>query len=128
MTGSERSTDGSGEGGVEVVKLEKGETTDRDRRLRTETVAKETKDKVQSKYEIGSSPSTRLNRRPLFFVQEWDLTIAVCCGQMMNAALLHDKQKLKSFWEQRISQHGEQMDEEENRRRRSTLCRSAGLH
>ncbi|XP_037609169.1 protein FAM240B-like [Sebastes umbrosus] len=41
----------------------------------------------------------------------------------MNAARIHDKQKLKSFWEQRIVQHSEQMDGEEDRRRSSALAR-----
>ncbi|XP_035523273.1 protein FAM240B [Morone saxatilis] len=41
----------------------------------------------------------------------------------MNAARIHDKHKLKSFWEQRIVQHSEQMDEEENRMRSSSLTR-----
>ncbi|XP_040013946.1 protein FAM240B-like [Xiphias gladius] len=41
----------------------------------------------------------------------------------MNAARIHDKQKLKSFWEQRIVQHSEQMDEEEDRMRSSALER-----
>ncbi|XP_034048201.1 protein FAM240C [Thalassophryne amazonica] len=41
----------------------------------------------------------------------------------MNAARIHDKHKLKSFWEQRIIQHSELMDEEENRVRSSALTR-----
>ncbi|KAL6097307.1 uncharacterized protein ACO6RY_06430 [Pungitius sinensis] len=40
----------------------------------------------------------------------------------MNAARLHDKQKLVSYWEQKIVQHGEQMDGEEERRRSSALA------
>lgn len=43
----------------------------------------------------------------------------------MNAARIHDKQKLMSFWEQKIVQHGEQVDGEEDRRRSSALPRSA---
>ncbi|XP_044190279.1 protein FAM240B-like [Thunnus albacares] len=46
----------------------------------------------------------------------------MCC-QVMNAARIHDKQKLKSFWEQKIIQHGEQMDEEDSRMRSSALAR-----
>ncbi|KAM8743560.1 uncharacterized protein AB9X84_017880 isoform 1-T2 [Acanthopagrus schlegelii] len=42
---------------------------------------------------------------------------------VMNAARIHDKQKLKSFWEQRIAQHCEQMDKENNRVRSSSLTR-----
>ena len=53
----------------------------------------------------------------------WTLTILSCC-QVMNAARIHDKQKLKSFWEQRIVQHCEQMDKENNRVRSSSLTRS----
>ncbi|KAG7221238.1 hypothetical protein INR49_017455 [Caranx melampygus] len=41
----------------------------------------------------------------------------------MNAARLHDKQKLRSFWEQRVIKHSEQMDEEEKRTRSSALAR-----
>ncbi|KAL4005112.1 hypothetical protein ACER0C_004825 [Sarotherodon galilaeus] len=41
----------------------------------------------------------------------------------MNAARIHDKQKLKSFWEQRIVQHSEQTNDEENRMRTSALAR-----
>ncbi|XP_050928572.1 protein FAM240C-like [Lates calcarifer] len=41
----------------------------------------------------------------------------------MNAARIHDKQKLRSFWEQRIVQHSEHMNEEENRMRSSALAR-----
>ncbi|XP_054875059.1 protein FAM240B-like [Amphiprion ocellaris] len=41
----------------------------------------------------------------------------------MNAARIHDKQKLKTFWEQKIVEHSEQMDEEEGRRRSSALAR-----
>ncbi|CAJ1071087.1 protein FAM240B-like [Xyrichtys novacula] len=41
----------------------------------------------------------------------------------MNVARIHDKQKLRSFWEQRIVQHTESMDEEENRMRSSSLSR-----
>ncbi|KAM7393327.1 hypothetical protein PAMA_008131 [Pampus argenteus] len=41
----------------------------------------------------------------------------------MNAARIHDKHKLKSFWEQKIVQHGEQMDEEDSRMRSSALAR-----
>ncbi|CAI5666223.1 unnamed protein product [Oreochromis niloticus] len=41
----------------------------------------------------------------------------------MNAARIHDKQKLKSFWEQRIVQHSEQTNDEENRMRNSALAR-----
>ncbi|XP_040915480.1 protein FAM240B-like [Toxotes jaculatrix] len=41
----------------------------------------------------------------------------------MNAARIHDKQKLKSFWEQRIVQHSGKMDDEENRMRSSALKR-----
>lgn len=43
---------------------------------------------------------------------------------MMNAARIHDKQKLKSYWEQRIFQHSEMVQEEENRMRSSSLARS----
>ena len=58
--------------------------------------------------------------------EETSLTLFVSCRQvMMNAARIHDKQKLKSFWEQKIVQHGEQMDDEEDRRRSSALARSA---
>ncbi|XP_035464845.1 protein FAM240C-like [Scophthalmus maximus] len=41
----------------------------------------------------------------------------------MNAARIPDKQKLRSFWEQRIEQHDEQMDDEETRCRSSALAR-----
>ncbi|XP_069025023.1 protein FAM240B-like [Embiotoca jacksoni] len=41
----------------------------------------------------------------------------------MNAARIHDKHKLRSFWEQKIVEQGEQMDEEETRRRSSALGR-----
>ncbi|KAK5852467.1 hypothetical protein PBY51_023933 [Eleginops maclovinus] len=41
----------------------------------------------------------------------------------MSTARIHDKHKLRSFWEQRIVQHGEQMDGEEDRRRGSALTR-----
>ncbi|XP_068561617.1 protein FAM240C [Cebidichthys violaceus] len=41
----------------------------------------------------------------------------------MNAARIHDKQKLMSFWERKIVQHSEQMDGEEDRRRSSALAR-----
>ncbi|KAF3702362.1 hypothetical protein EXN66_Car018050 [Channa argus] len=42
---------------------------------------------------------------------------------MMNAARIHDKQKLKSFWEKWIFQQSKHMDEEESRRRSSALAR-----
>ncbi|XP_054613581.1 protein FAM240B [Dunckerocampus dactyliophorus] len=42
---------------------------------------------------------------------------------MMNVARIHDKHKLKSFWEQRIVQHSQQMDEEESRKKTSALTR-----
>ncbi|XP_024859230.1 protein FAM240C-like [Kryptolebias marmoratus] len=41
----------------------------------------------------------------------------------MSSARVHDKQKLRSFWEQRIVQHSQQMDQEENRMRSSALTR-----
>ncbi|XP_029939969.1 protein FAM240C-like [Salarias fasciatus] len=41
----------------------------------------------------------------------------------MNAARIHDKHKLRSFWEQKIEEHGEQEVEEERRRRSSALTR-----
>ncbi|CAJ1071086.1 uncharacterized protein LOC117270160 isoform X1 [Xyrichtys novacula] len=44
-------------------------------------------------------------------------------NEVMNVARIHDKQKLRSFWEQRIVQHTESMDEEENRMRSSSLSR-----
>ncbi|XP_075993491.1 uncharacterized protein LOC142988259 [Genypterus blacodes] len=40
----------------------------------------------------------------------------------MSAACFHDKQKLKSFWEKRVAQHSELMDEEETRVRSSALA------
>lgn len=52
-------------------------------------------------------------------------TICFSLCQVMNAARIHDKQKLRSFWERRIVQHSEQMLEEENRMRSSSLTRSA---
>ncbi|CAB1457506.1 unnamed protein product [Pleuronectes platessa] len=42
---------------------------------------------------------------------------------VMNTARIHDKQKLKSYWEQRIVQHSEHMGEEENRVGSSALAR-----
>ncbi|KAF7646313.1 hypothetical protein LDENG_00190080 [Lucifuga dentata] len=42
---------------------------------------------------------------------------------MMNAARIHNKHKLKSFWEQKIVLHEELMDEEEKRVRNSALTR-----
>lgn len=51
------------------------------------------------------------------------LSISRC--QAMNAARIHDKQKVKLFWEQWIVQHSKHMDEEENRTRSSALARSA---
>ncbi|KAK2818812.1 hypothetical protein Q5P01_024373 [Channa striata] len=44
------------------------------------------------------------------------------CHQVMNAARIHDKQKLKSFWEQQVVQHSRHMDEEESRMRSSALA------
>ncbi|XP_054876820.1 protein FAM240C-like [Poeciliopsis prolifica] len=41
----------------------------------------------------------------------------------MSAARIHDKQKLRWFWEERIVQHSRQMDQEENRMRSSALTR-----
>ncbi|KAG7498185.1 hypothetical protein JOB18_000725 [Solea senegalensis] len=43
--------------------------------------------------------------------------------RVMNAARIHDKQKLKSFWEKRIVQHTEHMDDDEKLRGRSALSR-----
>ncbi|KAM4719174.1 uncharacterized protein FYW61_015020 [Anableps anableps] len=45
------------------------------------------------------------------------------CCQAMSVARIHDKQKLRWFWEQRIVQHSEQMDKEEKRMRSSALSR-----
>ncbi|XP_061837036.1 uncharacterized protein [Nerophis lumbriciformis] len=42
---------------------------------------------------------------------------------MMNTARIHDKHKLKTFWEQKIVQHSQQMDEEESRKKTSALTR-----
>ncbi|KAM3600481.1 uncharacterized protein V6R79_024147 [Siganus canaliculatus] len=58
---------------------------------------------------------------------DWKLR-ANAHSQMMNAARIHDKQKLKSFWEQRIVQHHEQMDEEDSRMRSSSLARFMQKH
>ncbi|XP_044000343.1 protein FAM240C-like [Gambusia affinis] len=45
------------------------------------------------------------------------------CCQAMSVARIHDKEKLRWFWEQRIVQHSQQMDQEENRMRSSALTR-----
>ncbi|XP_061657638.1 protein FAM240C-like [Syngnathoides biaculeatus] len=45
---------------------------------------------------------------------------------MTNLARIHDKQKLKFFWEQRINRHSQQMVEEESRRKSSALTRLRG--
>ncbi|XP_057674331.1 protein FAM240C-like [Corythoichthys intestinalis] len=45
---------------------------------------------------------------------------------VMNVARIHDKQKLKFFWEQRINKHSQQMVEEESRRKSSALTRLRG--
>ncbi|XP_077354215.1 uncharacterized protein LOC144002670 [Festucalex cinctus] len=45
---------------------------------------------------------------------------------MMNVAQIHDKQKLKFFWERRINQHIQQVIEEESRRKSSALTRLRG--
>nr|XP_049593202.1 protein FAM240C [Syngnathus scovelli] len=42
---------------------------------------------------------------------------------MMNTARIHDKQKVKFFWERRINQHIQQMVEEERRGKSSALAR-----
>ncbi|XP_077593571.1 uncharacterized protein LOC144210670 [Stigmatopora nigra] len=45
---------------------------------------------------------------------------------VMNVARLHDKQKLRFFWEQRIKKHSQQMVDEESRRKCSALTRLRG--
>lgn len=60
---------------------------------------------------------------PCSVSEVWTQFVFFC--QVMNAARIHDKLKLRSFWERRIVQHSEQMLEEENRMRSSSLTRSA---
>lgn len=58
-------------------------------------------------------------------MQTYMWLLFVCCWEVMNAARIHDKQKLRSFWEEKIVSHSQQMDKELTRMRSSALTRSA---
>ncbi|KAI3362157.1 hypothetical protein L3Q82_012218 [Scortum barcoo] len=75
---------------------------------------------MSSLVRLGRGPEKTTESDIVFANLHTDSTLIL----VMNAARIHDKHKVKSFWEQRIVQHSEQMDEEEKRRRSSSLTRA----